>query len=133
MLVGQSQSFPDGSIKDGEYRIGGTSLSSPLLAGLVAVYDQAPGGPLGFLNPLLYQLNGSSAFHDVNDGTAVTTGVVRVDYANGFDASNGLITSLRTENQTGTIWTRKGYDDVTGVGTPNGYNFLLAIAGLNGK
>ncbi|MDX6228218.1 MAG: hypothetical protein QOI76_1608 [Frankiales bacterium] len=131
-LVGQSQSFPDGSIQYSEYRIGGTSLSSPLMAGLIAVYDQAFQGSLGFLNPLIYFLSGSPAYHDVNDGTAVTTGVVRVDYKNGFDASAGLTTSLRTENQTGTIWTRKGYDDVTGVGTPNGVNFLLSIAGLLG-
>jgi subtilase family serine protease len=130
LLIGQSQSFPDGSIQYSEYRIGGTSLSSPLLAGLIAVYDQAFQGSLGFLNPLIYFLNGTSAYHDVNDGTAVTTGFVRVDYVNGFDASNGLTTSLRTENQTGTLWTRKGYDDVTGVGTPNGVNFLLSIAGV---
>ena len=32
MLVGQTQSFPDGD-KYGEYRIGGTSLASPLFAG----------------------------------------------------------------------------------------------------
>ena len=49
----------------------------------------------------------------------VTDGVVRVDYVNGCDNSAGLITSLRTFNQTGTIYTRPGYDDVTGVGTPN--------------
>jgi subtilase family serine protease len=129
-LVGQSQTFPDGSIQYSEYRIGGTSLASPLMAGLIAVYDQAFQGSLGFLNPLIYALNGSSAYHDINDGTAVTSGVVRVDYKNGFDASAGLTTSLRTFNQTGTIWTRKGYDDVTGVGTPNGVNFLFSIASV---
>ncbi len=133
MLIGQSQSFPDGSIQYSQYRIGGTSLSSPLMAGLIAVYDQALGGSLGFLNPLIYFLNGTAAYHDVNDGTAVTTGVVRVDYVNGFDASGGLRTSLRTENQTGTIYTRKGYDDVTGVGTPNGVNFLNAITSVVGS
>ena len=127
-LVGQSQTFPNGKIKYSEYRIGGTSLASPLFAGTVAVADQVHGGTLGFLNPKLYKLVGTSAFHDVNHGRQVTDGVVRVDYANGFDASNGLITSLRTFNQTGTIWTRKGYDDVTGVGTPNGVSFLEAMA-----
>ena len=44
---------------------------------------------------------------------------------NGFDGSAGLTTSLRTFDQTGTISTRPGYDDVTGLGTPN-------IAGLLG-
>ncbi len=127
-LVGQSQTFPDGSIKYSEYRIGGTSLSSPLFAGVVAVADQVHRGSLGFLNPKLYSLAGSAAFRDVNHGRKVTDAVVRIDYANGFDDSDGTVTSLRTLNQTGTIFTRKGYDDVTGVGSPNGLAFLAYMA-----
>ena len=50
-LVGQSQTFPDGTVRYSEYRIGGTSLSCPLFAGVVAVTNQLHGGPLGFLNP----------------------------------------------------------------------------------
>ena len=130
MLVGESQTFPDGSVQYSEYRIGGTSLASPLMAGLTAVYDQYLHFSLGFLNPVLYYLNGSVAFHDIKDGTAITVGVVRVNYNNSFDASEGQSTSLRTFNQTGTIYTRKGYDDVTGVGTPNGVNFLLSLASV---
>ena len=128
MLVGQSQSFPDGSIRYDEYRIGGTSLSSPLLAGVVALAGQLHGGSLGFLNPKLYRLGGTSAFRDVDHGRSVTDGVVRVDYANGIDASGGTVTSLRTLNQTGTIYTRPGYDDVTGLGSPNGWEFLAALS-----
>ena len=37
--VGETQVFPDGTYWD-QYRIGGTSLSSPLIAGVVAVADQ---------------------------------------------------------------------------------------------
>ena len=127
-LIGQSQTFPDGTVRYGEYRIGGTSVSSPMFAGVVAVADQVKGGTLGFLNPKIYSLAGSGAFRDVNYGRAVTDGVVRVDFVNGFDATGGLITSLRTLNQTGTIFTRPGYDDVTGVGSPNGISFLLDMA-----
>jgi subtilase family serine protease len=123
-LIGQSQTFPDGVVRYSEYRIGGTSLSSPLFAGVIAIADQVAGGSLGFLNPKLYKLAGSPAFRDIAS-QGVTDGVVRVDFANAFDSSNGLITSLRTFNQTGTLRTRKGYDDVTGIGTPN-------IAGLLG-
>lgn len=47
-LIGQSQTFPDGSIQYSEYRIGGTSLASPLLAVTVAVAVQVTGGGLGF-------------------------------------------------------------------------------------
>jgi subtilase family serine protease len=132
-LVGQSQSFPDGSIRYSEYRIGGTSLSSPLFAGVTAVADQVAGGSLGFLNPSVYKLAGSSSFRDVNHGRAVTDGVVRVDFLNGFNAADGTLTSLRTLNQTGTIFTRPGYDDVTGVGSPNGVSFLLGVATLSHK
>jgi len=127
-LVGQTQTFPNGSLQYSEYRIGGTSLSSPLFAGVVAVANQVKGGNLGFLNPRMYKLAGTNAFHDVFH-QGVTDAVVRVDYINGFDASAGLRTSLRTLNQTGTIYTRKGYDDVTGVGSPNGAAFLNAMAG----
>lgn len=127
-LVGETQAFPDGTTKYSEYRIGGTSLSSPLFAGVVAVANQANGGPLGFLNPKLYKLAGTSAFTDVNH-QGVTDAVVRVDFANGVDASDGLVTTARTINQTGTIFTRKGYDDVTGVGSPNGVSFFAAVTG----
>jgi subtilase family serine protease len=128
MLVGQSQTFPDGSIRYDEYRLGGTSLSSPLLAGVVALAGQTCGSSVGFLNPVLYGAAGSSAFRDVNHGRAVTDGVVRVDFLNGFDATGGTTTSLRTFNQTGTIYTRPGYDDVTGLGSPNGTDFISAVA-----
>jgi subtilase family serine protease len=128
-LVGQSQTFPDGSVKYSEYRIGGTSLSCPLFAGVTAVTNQLHGGALGFLNPRLYSLAGSSAFRDVDHSRTVTDGVVRVDYVNGVDSKDGLTTSLRTLGQTGTLYTRKGYDDVTGVGSPNGASFFTKVAG----
>jgi len=125
MLIGQSQTFPDGSIQYSEFRIGGTSLASPLLAGTVAVADQATGGSLGFLNPRLYRQAGSGLLRDVTTKclttpqTCVTDGVVRVDFVNGRNNAAGTTTSLRTFNQDGTIYTRPGYDDVTGVGSPD--------------
>ena len=127
-LVGQTQTFPNGSARYSEYRIGGTSLSSPLLAGVVAVADQARGASLGFLNPRLYKLAGTDAFRDVNHPRTVTDAVVRVDFANGVNKKDGLLTSLRTINQTQSIYVRKGYDDVTGVGSPNGASFFNAMS-----
>ncbi|TWP38844.1 S53 family peptidase [Leekyejoonella antrihumi] len=126
-LVGETQAFPNGSTRYAEYRIGGTSLASPLFAGVVAVASQGNHRPLGFLNPSLYSLSGTHALRDVNHGKAVTDAVVRVDYVNGVNAKDGTVTSARTLNQTGTIFTRKGYDDVTGVGSPNGLSFLRAL------
>jgi len=40
-LIGQTQAFPDGTSRYSEYRIGGTSLSSPIMAGIMALADQA--------------------------------------------------------------------------------------------
>ena len=124
MLVGQTQTFSDGVSYD-EYRIGGTSLSSPLFAGVMALADQAAGSPHGFANPALYRAS-ASAFHDIS-GNPLSAGVVRVDYVNGENAANGTSTTLRTLNDTGTIKVRPGYDDVTGRGTPNGSAFLNAL------
>lgn len=129
MLVGQTQVFPDGTYWD-QYRIGGTSVSSPLLAGTIAVADQYAGHSLGFVNPLYYQLLGTSAVHDI---TAPTTpqAQVRTDYVNLVDASGGLRFRLQTiDDQRTTIHSTPGYDDETGVGTPNGVAFFDALKNL---
>jgi subtilase family serine protease len=126
MLIGQTQTFPDGTVKYSQYRIGGTSLACPLIAGIEALADQAAGHPHGFANPAIYQLAGSSAVRDVvPHGNKLAN--VRVDFANGVDAADGLIYSLRSIDRTGTIQTRKGYDDVTGVGTPYGPRYVFAL------
>jgi subtilase family serine protease len=124
MLVGQTQTFTDGVSYD-EYRIGGTSLSSPLFAGVMALADQAAGAAHGFANPALYGAS-ATAFRDVA-GNPLSAAVVRVDYVNGENAADGTTTTLRTLNSTGTIHVRAGYDDVTGRGTPNGSAFINAL------
>jgi hypothetical protein len=53
---------------------------------------------------------------------------VRNDFANSVDAGDGVVTSLRTFDQTQSLHTMPGYDDVTGVGSPNGQKFLNALA-----
>ncbi|PWI43074.1 S53 family peptidase [Streptomyces sp. ICBB 8177] len=121
-LVGQSQSFPDKSIKYSEYRIGGTSLACPVTAAVQALAQQAQGGvPIGFANPSIYERYGTPAFHDVTDhplGQGKGIADVRVDFANSIDASGGLITSLRTLGTDSSLHATVGYDNVTGVGTP---------------
>jgi len=114
-LIGESQTFPDGTVQYSEYRIGGTSLSSPLVAGIMALADQAAGAPHGFANPLFYANAG--AFTDVTS-PASTVAVVRTNYNNSIDASAGLSYRLRTANQTLSLQTTPGYDDVTGLGSP---------------
>jgi len=150
MLEGQTQTFPDGSCPGGgtvcygEYRIGGTSVSSPLFAGVMALVNQERANnslpPLGFANPAIYdayaQNNGS--LHDVQ-GTTIGgfDWVFRNDFFNTLNANdtnpviapNGIITSKRTLGFTGQfIQTGPGYDDMTGVGSPDGPTFLNTLA-----
>jgi len=120
-LVGQTQTFPDGTTKYSEYRLGGTSLSSPIMAGIMALADQASGSPHGFANPLFYSKPG--AFYDV---LHVYGAVVRANYNNSIDASAGTVYRLRTFDQGLSLKTTAGYDDMTGLGTP-GASFIASI------
>ncbi|HXF31603.1 MAG TPA: S53 family peptidase [Solirubrobacterales bacterium] len=153
MLVGETQEFADGTYYD-EYRIGGTSLSSPLFAGLMADVDQAARGSLGFVNPLLYHLDSggqsSQAFFDVL--AAGKQAVVRNDYLNGENAEAGILTTARIlglegateyfcpqENEeTGecevaleeapeSLSAAPGFDSMTGIGSP-GDQFIEELA-----
>lgn len=126
-LVGQTQTFSDGSVRFDQYRIGGTSLASPLFAGMEALAQQTAGHRLGFANPTIYRA-GSRAFYDPASSDH-TTAVVRVNYTNNEDASEGYGIVLRTFNLAQTIDLRPGYDDVTGVGTVNGPASIKALAG----
>jgi subtilase family serine protease len=117
LLVGQTQAFPDGNYYD-EYRIGGTSLSSPIFAGLMALADQKAGFAHGFANPLFYE--NPQQFTDV---TSVKTAVARRNFVNGVDASDGTADFLRTfDDYSGSTsqHTGPGWDNVTGLGVPNG-------------
>jgi MYXO-CTERM domain-containing protein len=55
--------------------IGGTSASTPSFAGVMALANQATGGRLGNVNPLLYLLNATTptAFHDITTGNNEVT------------------------------------------------------------
>jgi subtilase family serine protease len=116
MLVGQTQSFPDGNYYD-EYRIGGTSLASPLLAGWMAVADQVAGHAHGFANPWFYSA-GAGSYNDVFASKNDPAGDVRVDYINGVDAADGLRTTVRQFGVLLTLKSVPGFDDATGLGTP---------------
>jgi subtilase family serine protease len=114
MLVGQTQSFPGGPAYD-TYRIGGTSLASPLFAGMTALKIQASGHGLGLLNPAIY--SDHSGFHDVT-GAGVDAGNIRVDFVNGLDASDGYVYSVRSLNTANTtLKVGTGWDSETGWGS----------------
>jgi subtilase family serine protease len=99
----------------GWYDIGGTSLSCPQWAGMVAIADQINGGGLGLINPALYTIGANPARypHDFYD---VTTGNNTADPSvPGYPATTG-------------------WDPVTGLGTPNAANLLpdLVLAAHGG-
>jgi subtilase family serine protease len=134
-LIGQTQAFPrtcnagniPGTYYD-EYRIGGTSVSCPVMAGLMALADQKAGFAHGFANPLFYgNYHTSGAFYDV---TSVKTAVARRNYVNSVDACDGISDRLRTfDDYSGspTQSTGPGWDNVTGLGSPG--SAFLSILG----
>ncbi len=122
MEIGFTQTFPNG-VYYSEYSIGGTSLSVPLFAGVMAIADQKAGMRHGFANPALYRIAGTSAYHDIVNPPHPVAVVAR-SYANGLNAAGGYHVRLASFNRTGTLHTRPGYDDVTGMGTPRGAAFF---------
>ena len=119
MLVGETQQFPDGTYYD-EYRIGGTSLSSPLYAGMFALAVQKAGHSFGLANPALYAHVRPSSLDITKAQLDAYPGDVRSDYVNGVDAADGYVYSARwfDRDEDLTIHVRPGYDDVTGIGVP---------------
>ena len=89
---------------NGFYFMGGTSSGSPQWAAIGALANQQAGHPLGQLNPQLYALAGTKAFHDVTVGNNAW-----------FDAPGYAA--------------RSGYDVPTGLGSPDVKNLVTALAG----
>ncbi len=87
-----------------EFPIGGTSAVAPLWAGLTALLNQALGKPVGFFNPLLYQIGGKGILHDITSG------------------NNDL-------TNTGGYPAGPGWDACTGWGSPDGTKLLQALKG----
>ncbi len=128
LLVGQTTLQPDGTTyKFSLTRVGGTSLACPIFAGIQANAQQAAGHPLGFANPVIYQRYGTNAFHDVTDHPfgLVHLAEVRNDYTDASTKTGPLVTFLRTLGIDGegaaALPAVAGYDDSTGVGSPNYY------------
>jgi subtilase family serine protease len=88
----------------GWYVVGGTSASSPQWAGLTAMADQMAGHDLGFINPALYAIANDPAKYAA-DFYDVTTGCNQTSTIPGYCAS-------------------KGWDAVTGLGTPNAASLI---------
>jgi len=96
--------------------IGGTSAPTPSFAGVVSLINQKQGSPQGNVNPTLYSTAANSpwAFNDITTGNnivACTSGTGCTNGSLGYSAG-------------------PGYDQVTGLGSPNVGVLLNAIAGV---
>jgi subtilase family serine protease len=126
-LVGETSRLPDGKYGFALSRIGGTSVSCPTFAGIEADAQQEAGHTLGFANPAIYAMDGTSAFRDVTDHPlgAGPLAQVRVNYTNPYRRKGPLLYYLRTLGVDGlgadALHATAGYDDATGVGSPRNY------------
>lgn len=108
-------SFP--GFRAGWHIVGGTSASTPQLAGLIALTNQkadmlGKSHHVGYLNPLLYALPAS----DFNDIVSQTFGPVTID--------NNELYGSGVPGYSTTV----GWDLTTGFGSPNANNFVRDLA-----
>jgi subtilase family serine protease len=103
-------------------QIGGTSLACPVFAAVQALASQGRHFPVGFANPSLYSLP-RAAYHDVQSANAPNHPLAMMT-----ESGHTLITMDHDTSLTDT----RGYDDTTGLGTPNGGIYVLAEHLLGG-
>lgn len=132
--------------------IGGTSLACPMFSGIWAVANQKANTTIGLGDAAsqLYSLpsgavddvvpfNTTNNVHGVikdSGGTYQETSTelaAPLDYTRGFYSAlyqdpNNASWYVLTFGTDSTLYTKQGWDDVTGVGTPNGEKFVTAIA-----
>jgi subtilase family serine protease len=105
-----------------EVKLGaGTSLAAPLMAGKIALAQQAAGRVIGFANPALYAQYRSDPAH-FGDVVALAHPA-----QGGFAITQDDESDLFTVDDDGSLKLRKGYDTVTGLGDP-GLGALTAVA-----
>lgn len=102
-----------------EAAVGGTSLASPLLAGLEADAIEANrGADLGFVNPALYLRARTTLLHDVT-GITITDDAARTPPAGQiYPPIQGKTAVLASLGDDGPLLAAPGYDAATGLGAP---------------
>jgi len=118
----QTYVLPNGRHQIIDSWIGGTSLASPLVAGVMALADQASGFPHGFINPELYALRGSPALRDVTGGHR-SIAVLR----NALQPDGSIASRLRSFDRDSSLAAAAGWDPVTGLGSLNVPAFVAAL------
>ena len=116
--------------------VGGTSESSPLVAGIVAAAQQGQRRSFGFIDPVLYRLAGTRALHDVLPITSHTPAEFHGVSCNPFICGFQALTQF--DDQSPKMFgyfdqvTLPGYDNMTGLGSPRGQAFIQAMRRLEG-
>jgi len=130
------------------YSIGGTSLACPMFSAMWAIANEKAGAPLGQAAQWLYSLP-AGAITDVlpPSSTFDVLGFITTSSGNTTESAAQLAAPLGTStpffsalyNGTSTRWyvltfntdsslfTARGWDNVTGLGTPNGLLFVNAF------
>jgi subtilase family serine protease len=119
---------------------GGTSFSSPIMAGIQALVNQKMGGAQGNPNPVYYKLAASSVassvFHSITTGDIVVNcsgdiscfgagfvGRGRGEPPTAFDGNGGLSTASHTYRPA--FAAGSGWNFATGLGSVDAYNLIL--------
>ena len=129
--------------------VGGTSLATPMFSAVMAIAAQKAGHALGQAAQLLYNLPAGAVSDIVPLGSADdvsgtittadgTTAVTAVQLAAPLENTTTFYSAFYNGGSTtwyvltfgtdSSLTTATGWDNVTGVGTPNGLNFVNAIA-----
>lgn len=125
--------------------IGGTSLACPMFSALMAIASEKAGHGLGQAAQLVYSLP-AGAITDVtavssptnvtgiNDGSAISANALASPLGNTTSYFSALYNSpfstrwfVITFGTDTSLTTGPGWDNVTGLGTPNGLSFINAI------
>jgi len=133
--------------------IGGTSLSCPMFSALWAIANQAAGEPLGQAAPTLYRLEDNAitdvlaphSEHNVRGRIRTATGTLRLsadDLAQPLYTTRDYLSAMYnspfstrwfvvTFGTDSSLTLGEGWDNVTGLGTPNGASFIDAVVRAN--
>ncbi len=114
---------------------GGTSASSPQMAGIIALANQARAAankaPLGLLGPHIYQLgNADAAAPDASfngTGTSYFRDIVPQTFT-GPDGTTFTLDNNQWTDPAPPYYATPGYDLTTGFGSPRADSFVMALA-----
>ncbi len=135
---------------------GGTSISSPIMAGIEALINQRLGAAQGLINPTLYSLasgeygsagnpscnssNGNAVgsnciFYDVTLGDIVVncTGINNCYFGGSPASTTNFYGILSAPDSSPAYSATVGFDYATGIGTVNAYNLIMNFGPPSGS